>query len=202
MMQLRTSPASPFGRKVQLAAALLGLADDIAIVPTDTGDPESGLLDVNPLGKIPTLTLADGTTFYDSRVIVEYLDHLASARGGSALIPREPQARFASLTRAALADGLMDASLAQIYEARAKAAGKQDEGWILRQAGKAGRALAAFEAAPPSGARTLVDVGLAAALGYLDLRFAGAWRASHPSLVAWLAVFMQEVPAYAATAAS
>lgn len=200
MMQLRTSPASPFGRKVQLAAAFLGLDDEIEIVRTDTNDPLSGLYDVNPLGKIPTLILEDGTSYYDSRVIVEYLDHLSASRGGAGLIPREPGARFRALTRAALADGLMDASLAQIYEARAKAPGKQDEGWIARHAGKAARALAVFEAAPPAGARTLVDMGLAAALGYLDLRF-GAWRESHPALVAWLAAFADETPAYAATAA-
>ncbi|WP_395664752.1 glutathione S-transferase family protein [Methylocella sp.] len=203
MMQLRTSPASPFGRKVQLAAALLGLSDEIEIVPTDTSDPASGLLEVNPLGKIPTLTLDDKTTYYDSRVIVDYLDHRAARDGrvGAGLIPAEPAARFRALTQAALADGLMEASLAQIYEVRARKADKQDPAWIEKHAGKAARALAAFEAAPPDGARSVADVGLAAALGYLDLRFAGAWRESHPKLVAWLAAFAAETPAFALTAA-
>ena len=62
------------------------------------------------------------------------------------------------------------------------------------------------EAAPPTlGALpldALPDVGqitLACALGYLDFRFKGEWRKSHPRLVAWLDNFSARVPAFAAT---
>ena len=80
MLVLRSSPASPFGRKVKMAAHELGLMDRIEIVAADTNDPSEPLRQQNPLGKIPTLVLEDGMTLFDSRVIVEYLDHLAGGK--------------------------------------------------------------------------------------------------------------------------
>ena len=84
MMILRSSPASPFGRKVKIAAAILGLTNEIEIVAADTSNPDAALLQQNPLGKIPTLVLEDGRTIFDSAVILEYLDARA---GGGKLIP-------------------------------------------------------------------------------------------------------------------
>ncbi len=198
MMELRTAPPSPFGRKVRIAAAIAGLTDEIRIVQTDTNDPSCGLSKQNPLGKIPVLVLANGATYFDSSVIVEYFDHLA---GGDVLIPSDPGARFECLTRAALADGIMEASVLRVYEKRRREPAKQDQKWLDWQADKAALGLAAFAAAPPSGKRTVEHVGLAAALGYLDLRFEGAWRGQYPHLADWLAEFAAEVPAFAATAA-
>src|SRR6266511_2796537 len=48
----------------------------------------------------------DGTALFDSRVILEYLDHRA---GGGRIIPAQAPARFLALRQQALADGLMDA---------------------------------------------------------------------------------------------
>ena len=78
MMILRTAAPSPFGRKVQIALSALRF-DDVKIEPTDTMDPRGPLLQQNPLGKIPVLITEDGATYYDSRVILEYLDHRAGA---------------------------------------------------------------------------------------------------------------------------
>ena len=100
-MILRSAPASPYGRKVKISASLLGLMEKIEVVNADTNDPSEQLRQQNPLGKIPTLVLADGTALYDSRVICEYLDHLA---GGARLIPADA-ARFPQLVLQALADG-------------------------------------------------------------------------------------------------
>ncbi len=196
MMILRSAPASPFGRKVKIAADLLGLHDEIEVVFADTNDPKDSLRAQNPLGKIPVLILADGTKLYDSRVIVEYLDARA---GGYRLIPAEPAARWRVLTEAALADGINDAALLQVYEKRFRPPELWSQAWMDRQAEKITRGLAAFAAAPPSGARDIAHIGLACALGYLDLRFAGAWRGEHPALVAWLDAFAADVPAFAAT---
>ncbi len=46
---------------------------------------------------------------------------------------------------------------------------------------------------------TIGEIALACALGYLDLRFDGAWRADHPQLVLWLDRFAETVPAFEAT---
>jgi glutathione S-transferase len=198
MLVLRTSPASPFGRKVKIAAYELGLMERIEIVPADTTDPKDVLRTQNPLGKIPTLVLEDGETLFDSRVVVDYLDHLA---GGGRLVPADSKERFAQLRLQALADGICDAALLQVYEGRFRAPEMRNAAWIENQAGKVTRALAALEAAPPAWSERprIGEIALACALGYLDLRHEGKWRADHPNLVAWLADFAAKVPSFETT---
>lgn len=197
MLILRSSPASPFGRKVKIAAAVLGLSEQIEVVVADTNDAAEPLRQQNPLGKIPTLVLKDGTSLFDSRVIVEYLDHIA---GGGKIIPAG-EARFVQLRLMALADGLCDAALLQVYEVRFRPEDGRNAAWVANQAGKVSRALTALEISPPSLGETpqVGEIALACALGYLDLRFSGAWRADHPALVAWLDAFAVNVPAFEAT---
>jgi glutathione S-transferase len=197
-MILRSSPASPFARKVRIAAAVLGLDRDIKLEPADTVDPSDSVRRQNPLGKIPVLVLEDGTTLYDSPVILEYLDHRA---GGGRIIPAAPAARFAALCQEALCDGILDAAILRVYEGRWRPPEHHVAKWVDHQAGKMTRALAAMEAQPP-GLDVLPHVGqitAACALGYLDLRFDGTWRRDHPRLVAWLDAFAAAVPAFAAT---
>jgi glutathione S-transferase len=197
MLVLRSSPTSPFGRKVKIAAALLGLSDRIRIETADTGDPNDSLRLQNPLGKIPTLLLESGEALYDSRVIVDYLDAEA---GGGRLIPPGSR-RFEALRGQALADGLMDAALLQVLEARWRPEERREPKWLDHQRGKVERALAEAEAtlSEPPEAFHIGHVALAAALGYLDLRFEGRWRQAHPKLVAWLEDFERRVPAFEAT---
>src|ERR1700694_4711825 len=112
MLTLRFSPASPFVRKVRIGAALAGLPREIEIVAAETTDPAEVLRRQNPLGKIPALILEDGTVLYDSRVILEYLDHRA---GGGRILPRDPGARLEALRPQALRDGNMGARTLPIY---------------------------------------------------------------------------------------
>lgn len=200
MMILRSAAPSPFGRKVQIALSLLGF-DDARVEATDTLDAGGTLRQQNPLGKIPVLITEDGTAYYNSRVILEYLDDRA---GGGKIVPRDASQRFAALRLQALCDGILDASILTIYESRWRPPEKHETKWVDHQAGKVERALAVLEAAPPplKPSPALPDVGqiaLACALGYRDLRFAGTWRGDHPRLVAWLDDFAARVPAFAAT---
>ena len=196
MLVLRSSGASPFVRKVRIAADIVGLTDRIEVVDAETLTPAPDLLEQNPLGKIPTLVLENGDTLYDSRVILEYLDVL----GGGALIPQGSR-RFAALRLQALADGLMDASILLIYEGRWRDAAKHEAKWVDHQSGKVARALASLEAAPPAldATPTVGQITLACALGYQDFRFHGTWRKDHPRLVKYLDGFAAAVPAFAAT---
>lgn len=198
MPVLRSSPASPFGRKVKIAAAELGLLDRIEIRMADTVDPNDSLRVENPLGKIPALILDDGLVLFDSRVILEWLDIEA---GGGGILPAERGARFAALRLQALADGFTDAALLCVYETRFRAEGERSAAWVAHQQGKIDRALAVLEAEPPAAdaAITVGTIALACGLGYLDLRFEGRWRAGHPRLAAWLATFETRVPAFATT---
>ncbi len=198
MMILRSSSASPFGRKVRIAAAILGITDKIEVRETDLNDPADPIRMQNPVGKIPALIAEDGTAYYDSRVILEYLDHLA---GGGRIIPREAPARFAALRLQALCDGILDAGILLVYEGRYRLAEMRVQVWVDRQTDKVARALKSLEAAPPA-LTPVPDVGqitLACALGYQDLRFGDGWRKLYPKLVAWHDKFAAQVPAFAAT---
>lgn len=197
-MMLRSAPPSPFGRKVKMAAKILDLTDRIEVVSADLNDPDDSIRQQNPLGKIPALVLDDGTCLYDSRVICEHLDGLA---GGGRLFPSS-EARMPAIRLQALADGLMDAGILQVYEARYRPEEKRHQPWLDRQREKVERTLAALEADPPAfdGTPDIGHVTLACALGYLDFRFDGKWRESHPRLVAWLDAFAAAVPAYGETA--
>ncbi len=199
MMILRSSPSSPFGRKVRIAVSLLGFEGDVKIEPADTTDVNDNVRAQNPLGKIPVLIAEDGVAYYDSRVILDYLDDRA---GGGKIVPRETKPRLAALRLQALCDGILDASILTIYETRWRKAESHEPKWLEHQAGKVTRALAALEAAPPALGPGLPNVGqitLACVLGYRDFRFGSGWRSGDPRLVAWLDNFAARVPAYAAT---
>src|SRR3954464_15473657 len=147
MMILRSSPPSPFGRKVNIAASVLGLAGEIDVQKADTTDASDTVRQQNPVGKIPILVLEDGQTLFDSRVILEYLDHRA---GGGKIIPKEPAARFAALRLQALADGATDAQILVLYEGRFRSPEHHAAKWLDYQNGKITRALDALEANPPA----------------------------------------------------
>ena len=200
MMKLRSSPPSPFGRKVNVAMAMLGLKARIEVVDANTADPSDSLRGQNPLGKIPALVLENGDGLYDSAVILEYLDFLA---GGNRLFPAG-EARFAVLRDQALAAGIMDAALLRVYEKRFKQPNYRDPAWDAYQGSKVERGLAHFENNTPPAPATAADVDaatltLACALGYLDMRFGDGWRQDHPKLVAWMEAFEAAVPAFADT---
>src|SRR5262245_66552779 len=99
-MKLHWSPRSPFVRKVMIAAHELGLVDRLTCVRTvvATTKPHLALMEENPLSKLPTLVLDDGTVLYDSPVICEYLDTL---HAGAMLFPLEQKARMTALRRQA-----------------------------------------------------------------------------------------------------
>ncbi len=203
MMILRSSPSSPFARKIRIALALLGFDGETKIEPADTTNINDVLRQQNPLGKIPALIAEDGIVYYDSRVILDYLDHRA---GGGKIIPRDAAARLAAERLQALCDGILDASILTIYENRWRKTEHHEPKWLEHQAGKVVRALAALEAAPPpvlditpGRLPNIGQIALACTLGYRDFRFGGSWRSEQPRLVAWLDNFASRVPAFAAT---
>jgi glutathione S-transferase len=198
MMILRSSPSSPFGRKVRIAIGLLGFDDSVKVEAADTTDVNDSVRLQNPLGKIPVLLAEDGNAYYDSRVILEYLDHRA---GGGKIVPRDATARLAALRLQALCDGILDASILTIYESRWRKPETHDAKWLEHQAGKVSRALATLEAAPPplDAMPNIGQITLACVLGYRDFRFNGSWRSGHPKLVAWLDQFAARIPAFNAT---
>ena len=149
-------------------------------------EPGSMPVALNPLGKIPCLERADGPALYDSRVICRYLDDLAGGR----LYPGKPRL-WETLTLEATADGITEAMLAIVYEARLRPEAHRRPDFVEAQWAKVARALDAIEArwlAYLAGPLDAGQIALGCALGYLDLRAADRdWRAGRPGLAAWFA---------------
>jgi glutathione S-transferase len=117
-------------------------------------------------------------------VICEYLE---SAAGGGRLFPAAGPARWAALRRQALADGILDAAVLRLLEGR-RPAEQQSSMWFERWKTAMARALDVLEkeAAHFGDAFDIGHIAAAAALGYIDFRFAGdEWRNGRPALAAW-----------------
>jgi glutathione S-transferase len=187
-MKLLGSNTSPYTRKVRLVLLEKGLPHEYLVDPPR--EPGSLVPKVNPLGRIPTLVLDDGSILFDSPVICEHLDALAPS---PRLLPTDPAARLRVKRWEALADGLMDAAVAVRVE-QVRPPERQDPSWIALHQRAVDRSLA-WAAAELAGrewcegdALSLADLALAAALGYLDLRQPERdWRAAHPALAAFAA---------------
>jgi len=192
-MKLFWSSRSPFVRKVMIAAHELGLAARLEPIPAvvAASQPNQAVMAVNPLNKIPTLILDDGGVLFDSTVICEYLDLL---HGEPRLFPRDPAERWPALCWHALGNGMLDILI--LWRSERMKPDAQRSGALLDAfAQKLEAALALLEREADALGRAPVaigHVGVAAALGYLDFRFADlAWRSGRPRLAAWYEGFAQ-----------
>ena len=192
-MKLYWSPRSPFVRKVMVCAHELGLAERIeqvyALVSMTRLNPD--VAKANPIGRIPVLVTDDGMTLYDSNVICEYLD---TQLGRAKLFPQVAPDRWYTLTRLALADGMLETGVLWRSE-RVKPAPQQSSPTIVAFERKIESALDTLENATPQPDANYVDIGdigIGVALGYLDFRFVDIdWRARCPKTAKWFEAFNQ-----------
>jgi glutathione S-transferase len=188
-MKLHWSPRSPFVRKVMIVVHERGLTARIDCVRTvaATTKPHAELMRDNPLSKIPTLVLDDGTVIYDSPVICEYLDALD---GSPKLFPAEPSARLVALRRQALGDGFLEMMvLLRDERMRAHPSNIHMASTAVRKA----VVLKSLEGEAPQLAAAPFGIGhiaIGCALSYLDFRYADDdWRKDHPRIAEWHAAF-------------
>lgn len=196
-MKLRHAAASPFVRKVMVLAHEHGLVDRIELVPTSVSPVQANdaLASENPLMKVPSLTTDDEQTLFDSPVICEYLDGMASGRK---LFPPAGSARWTALRQQGLADGILDALILCRYETL-RPEERRWSGWTDGQMRKAHQGIAAVEREDLSGPRTIGHIAIGCMLGYLDFRFPDdGWRQRHPKLASWYKDFA-ELPGMKAT---
>lgn len=188
-MKLFTNPASPFCRKVEVILHEAGKSEAVEFVsvaghPTDVGTMP---VSTNPIGKIPTLSRADGPAIYDSRVIARYLD--ASFSTGL-----YPETRLWDvLTLEATGDGISDAAVLMIYEGRSRPEDKRHEPYVEAQWAKITRALDALEnrwMGLLNGPLNIGQIAVGCSLGYLDFRHENRdWRTGRVALTAWYESF-------------
>lgn len=186
-MKLFYSGTSPYSRKVRLVIHEKGLQQRITSTLCNPFDKVPELEAANPLGKIPTLLLDDGSSLYDSPVICEYLDTLTSDR----LIPESGMDRWNVLRWQSLCDGILDATYNIVMERRRKPH-EQSADWIAQWKAQVSRSLNYIEASIRTlpGQISLAQLSLGTTLGYLDFRLADLdWRYQFPAMATWYETF-------------
>ena len=183
-MKLIGSTASPFVRKVRVVLAEKKLDYGFELENVWTADTRIHLS--NPLGKVPCLIMEDGSSMYDSRVIVEYLDTLTPV---CKLLPPNARDRADIKVWEALADGVADAAVLARLEKTLRPEAQQSPEWIDRQMNKvhAGLVIMAANLGEQPFCRgnhyTLADVAVGCTLGWLSFRFPEIdWRGDYPNL--------------------
>ena len=189
MPTLHWSPRSPYVRKVMVALHEKGLASQVTVVRThaDPLIPHDGLMQVNPLSKIPTLEREGLPPIWDSRVICEWADQEGTE--GPRLFPADPETRLLALRDEATGSGLMDIALPWLVETRMRPEEQRSPQQIDAWRRKAGSTLDWLEANIGAIAARDFDIGhvaIGVALSYLDFRFgAENWPEGRPQLAGW-----------------
>jgi glutathione S-transferase len=186
-MKLTFSPASPFARKVRIAAIETGLIDKIEFTTATVapGQANEEYSKITPLKKLPVLILDNGDVILDSYVIVEYLDELA---GGGKLIPASGPERWKVKSDHSLLQGMLDSMLLCRYEGMVRPEPLRWKAWSDDHWNRAWTGMARFENKPDvlSGPFNIAQIGLVCVLGYADFRFADCgWRKAYPKLDAF-----------------
>ncbi len=186
-MKLYISPQSPFARKARVVARETSLAPRVEEVLATVSpiQPNADVRRANPLMKVPTLVLDDGTALFDSPVICEYLDSLHS---GKKLFPASGEARWTALTIQAAADGILDAGILTRYETMLRPKELQWADWLNGQREKWHGGLDFLDRKSRSleGEPTIGSITAACVLGWLDFRYGDDnWRVGRPALARW-----------------
>src|SRR5262245_52227915 len=185
-MKLYYSAKSPYARKVLVVARERHVFDQLELIELNVSAPSITLMRHNPLNKVPTLVLEDGTALYDSPVICEFLD---CRRSGKWLFPASGMLRWDALRRHALGDGLMDLLIAWRVESTLPAANQSRE--KLEAFAVKTEATLEVVTRDVQAQRADVDIGdvaIACAIGYMNFRFPQLLRAGS-ALASWFKTF-------------
>lgn len=168
-MRLLYTPNPEYVHKVLVVAHEAGVLDQLEFERQVPFDPDTGIQNYNPLGKVPALVLDNGEALYGGILICEYLDSL-STTGGS-VFP-SGAVGWTARRQMVLGDGLFDATTNMRVESwRGPEAWHED--YLARERAKIMRALDQME----KDARGfngddfhIGHVGFAGGLSYLNLR--------------------------------
>jgi len=191
-MKLFYSPIHGFIHKVLVVAHEAEVWDQLEFVPVYPVRNGYSIAAINPLHKVPTLALEDGTVLYGSQTVVEFLD--GQSRAGKRLYPSEGPTRWDAVRRLALADTLFEVTVIMALETLEKPPREMVFKWNWP---KVVRAVDQMEEDAAKGFAAF-DIGQAAALhglSYLDRQTTRGlhapvpngwnWRDGRPALTAW-----------------
>jgi glutathione S-transferase len=183
-MRLFGSLTSPYVRKARVLIHEKQLP--VELVVEDPWSEDSPIIEKNPLSKVPVLEIAPEQYYFESSLVVHFLDHV----DGKSLTPTDPQNYWQAQWWQALGNGIIDAAIQRIFETR-RPQEHQLQDRMEREAQRIRRAIALAEKTFAGGdfllanRFTLADLVLGVALQYVDFRYPHDWRASSPKLAQW-----------------
>jgi len=183
-MKLYGSLTSPYVRKVRILIKEKTLP--VEFIVEDPWQDNSRIPSMNPLGKVPTLLLDDGEAIYDSSLVVAWLDF----RFQCGIVPSEQKGYWDCMKWHALANGIVDATVARVLEQRRPPERRMSDR-MAREEARIVRALDQIESRMTGGAYlvgpafSLADIALGVALQYIDFRDPQPWRENRPRLARW-----------------
>lgn len=182
-MRLFHAPGSPYARIARMAVIELGLEDRVAVEEATLRDPASVLLPFNPVGRVPTLVLADGTAVTETTPVLMVLDSLVEPP--RRLLPGAEAPRALAAYGRVL--GMMDGIAVWNRELR-RPEHERSPGVVALERVRAARIADALERDVAGGGYAVRDAGwlaLVALLGYCERRHrAFGWREGRPALAA------------------
>ena len=182
-MKLFYSDASPYARCVRVLLHYYGVPDVTEVI-IDPFANNADFLRCNPLAKVPCLSLNDGSSLYDSEVIMKFID----AKYGDSQLFGGQYNDWANQCHFSLLKGMLDSAVALRQEQLREQEGLRSDFWASR-----------FELALLRGLQQVELLGLAhyqeltaqkvmlvCLLDYLDFRHPQLlWRKVVPSLSVW-----------------
>jgi len=167
---------SPYVRRVAITMRCYGVAYEHR--PWSVWGDAEKIARYNPLRRVPTLLLDDGTVLVETSAIVDMLDEIAGA--DRALLPRTGPVRREGFRIVGLSNGLADKSVSLLYERLFRPS--PSEPWMDRCKRQIGDTLQALET--ERSVRS-TPYWLGSALTHADVAFACALRftrEAHPTL--------------------
>jgi len=191
---------SPFVRRVAVTMAHYGIPFEH--VSLSVFRHMAQMRPLNPLFKVPLLTLPNGERLYESAYQLDYLDERAEQQGLNPLTPRQGASRREVLQRVALAMIAVEKAVGLAYERRRPAELRWQE-WVERLRQQMQLALDQLEAALTGewlvGSRmTQADISAAVTVGFIRFVLPDEWPAARYPALERLAARLEATSAFLA----
>lgn len=188
-MRLLYSPGSPFARLIRIALIETGLDPRVTkqeLTRARLYSPESDVLALNPIGRVPTFELDDGTVLTESKLILDYIDAL---NPGPKLLPRDGSDGWRTLAETGQAFGLLE-GVTTWLRAQMPPEPQRAEHTIAKESLRVNRAADALEVTIARGAYAgplnAAQIVLGTAMGLAEIRLpVWTWREERPGLAGW-----------------
>ena len=171
MLKLLSATPSPFARKVRVVLLEKNIPFELKTI--NPWNMNADIERFNPLGKIPVLITANNETIYDSKFIIEWIEHNYP---DPAVFPTDAKTKFKAQQIQVIADGICEALILLFFE-NMRPYPQQSKPWSERQIKKISNGLQALEQQISNdefcvdNTFGIADISVVSAVDYLSLRF-------------------------------